>query len=66
MRISRPDEQRYLIESMQQQFELADPPSDAISSVVFSPTTSIQLLVSSWDKVRKDLFYCLFFISNIL
>ncbi|CAG8482890.1 12569_t:CDS:2, partial [Acaulospora morrowiae] len=36
-----------------QQFELLDPPSDAISSVVFSPTTSNHLLVSSWDKTVK-------------
>ncbi|PKY24232.1 WD40 repeat-like protein [Rhizophagus irregularis] len=37
----------------QQQFELVDPPSDAISSVVFSPTTSNHLLVSSWDKTVR-------------
>lgn len=44
----------------QQQFELVDPPSDAISSVVFSPTTSNHLLVSSWDKVCEKLIYFYF------
>lgn len=33
------------------QYELYDPPSDAISSVVFSPTNPHLLLVASWDKV---------------
>ncbi|CAG8475389.1 8397_t:CDS:2 [Paraglomus brasilianum] len=32
------------------QYELYDPPSDAISSVVFSPTNPHLLLVASWDK----------------
>ncbi|GAP84721.1 putative mitotic checkpoint protein BUB3 [Rosellinia necatrix] len=32
------------------QFELAHPPNDAISSLVFAPTLSSRLLVSSWDK----------------
>ena len=32
------------------QFELSQPPSDAISTVKFSPNTSTRLLVSSWDK----------------
>ncbi|RIB11754.1 mitotic checkpoint protein BUB3-like protein [Gigaspora rosea] len=36
-----------------QQFELFDPPSDAISSIVFSPISPIHLLVSSWDKTIK-------------
>ena len=31
------------------QFELSDPPSDAISAIKFAPT-STKLLVSSWDK----------------
>ncbi|CAH1761490.1 6318_t:CDS:2 [Entrophospora sp. SA101] len=37
----------------QHQYELFDPPSDAISSVVFSPTHSNYLIVSSWDKTVK-------------
>ncbi|KAK4099692.1 WD40 repeat-like protein [Parathielavia hyrcaniae] len=32
------------------QFEAAQPPSDAISALVFAPGTSKRLLVSSWDK----------------
>ncbi|RYP26466.1 hypothetical protein DL767_008028 [Monosporascus sp. MG133] len=32
------------------QFELAQPPNDAISSLVFAPESSTRLLVSSWDK----------------
>ncbi|ORY64989.1 mitotic checkpoint protein BUB3 [Pseudomassariella vexata] len=32
------------------QFELAQPPNDAISSLVFAPQRSTRLLVSSWDK----------------
>ena len=32
------------------QFEAAQPPKDAISSLVFSPFASRRLLVSSWDK----------------
>lgn len=35
---------------MSAQFELAQNPSDAISSVSFSPTTPTRLIVSSWDK----------------
>lgn len=31
------------------QFELSDPPSDAISAIKFAPT-SLRLLVASWDK----------------
>ena len=33
----------------QGQFELSDPPKDAISAIKFAPT-SLQLLVASWDK----------------
>ncbi|RYP68411.1 hypothetical protein DL771_006675 [Monosporascus sp. 5C6A] len=32
------------------QFELAQPPNDAISSLVFAPESPTRLLVSSWDK----------------
>ncbi|KAF2143678.1 uncharacterized protein K452DRAFT_267971 [Aplosporella prunicola CBS 121167] len=32
------------------QFELAQPPSDAVSAVKFAPDSSTRLLVSSWDK----------------
>ena len=32
------------------QFELPEPPSDAISGVAFSPQSPNKLLVSSWDK----------------
>lgn len=32
------------------QFEAAQPPSDAISSLVFAPQPSTRLLASSWDK----------------
>ncbi|KAK4041158.1 WD40-repeat-containing domain protein [Parachaetomium inaequale] len=32
------------------QFEAAQPPKDAISSLVFSPFASRRMLVSSWDK----------------
>jgi cell cycle arrest protein BUB3 len=32
------------------QFELASPPTDAISAVTFAPVASNRLLVSSWDK----------------
>jgi cell cycle arrest protein BUB3 len=32
------------------QFELAQNPSEPISSVKFSPTTPTRLLVSSWDR----------------
>lgn len=32
------------------QFELAQPPNDAISSLVFAPGSPTRLLVSSWDK----------------
>ncbi|KAI0017500.1 WD40-repeat-containing domain protein [Xylariomycetidae sp. FL0641] len=32
------------------QFELAQPPNDAISAVAFAPGSSSRLLVSSWDK----------------
>ncbi|KAL8915599.1 MAG: hypothetical protein Q9172_006848 [Xanthocarpia lactea] len=31
------------------QFELSDPPTDAISAIKFAPA-SLQLLVASWDK----------------
>lgn len=31
------------------QYELKDPPSDAISAIQFAPT-SLRLLVASWDK----------------
>ena len=31
------------------QFELSDPPTDAISAIRFAPN-SLKLLVSSWDK----------------
>ncbi|KAL8946652.1 MAG: hypothetical protein Q9222_006974 [Ikaeria aurantiellina] len=31
------------------QYELSNPPTDAISSIKFAPT-SLRLLVSSWDK----------------
>jgi cell cycle arrest protein BUB3 len=33
-----------------QQFELAQSPNDAISSLVFAPDAPTRLLVSSWDK----------------
>ncbi|KAI1498676.1 WD40-repeat-containing domain protein [Biscogniauxia marginata] len=32
------------------QFELAQPPNDAISALAFAPGSSSRLLVSSWDK----------------
>lgn len=32
------------------QFEVAQPPNDAISAVVFAPDAPRRLLVSSWDK----------------
>ncbi|KAI1335822.1 WD40-repeat-containing domain protein [Xylariaceae sp. FL0016] len=32
------------------QYELAQPPNDAISSLVFAPESPSRLLVSSWDK----------------
>ncbi|KAI1420938.1 WD40-repeat-containing domain protein [Xylaria sp. FL1777] len=32
------------------QFELAQPPNDAISALVFAPESPSRLLVSSWDK----------------
>ncbi|KAH8752021.1 WD40-repeat-containing domain protein [Diaporthe sp. PMI_573] len=32
------------------QFEVAQPPDDAVSRVVFAPESSTRLLVSSWDK----------------
>ncbi|KAI4601095.1 hypothetical protein KJ359_012282 [Pestalotiopsis sp. 9143b] len=32
------------------QFELAQPPNDAVSSLVFAPSSPTRLLVSSWDK----------------
>ncbi|KAK6085596.1 WD domain-containing protein [Seiridium cupressi] len=32
------------------QFELAQPPNDAISSLVFAPSAPTRLLASSWDK----------------
>ncbi|KAF3767785.1 hypothetical protein M406DRAFT_350736 [Cryphonectria parasitica EP155] len=32
------------------QFEVAQPPDDAVSRVVFAPDSSTRLLVSSWDK----------------
>lgn len=31
-------------------FELANPPSDAISAIKFAPESSTRLIVSSWDK----------------
>lgn len=34
------------------QFEIADPPSDGISSVNFNPSDSRFLLATSWDTVR--------------
>jgi cell cycle arrest protein BUB3 len=35
----------------QGQFELSNPPKDAISAVRFAPGSSTRLLVSSWDKI---------------
>ncbi|KAL8634902.1 MAG: hypothetical protein Q9228_007551 [Teloschistes exilis] len=35
--------------SAQTQFELSDPPSDAISALKFAPA-SLHLLVASWDR----------------
>ncbi|KAL2024037.1 hypothetical protein VTK56DRAFT_272 [Thermocarpiscus australiensis] len=32
------------------QFEVAQPPNDAVSSIVFAPDSPTRLLVSSWDK----------------
>ncbi|KND88729.1 Mitotic checkpoint protein BUB3.2 [Tolypocladium ophioglossoides CBS 100239] len=32
------------------QYELSPPPGDAISAIVFAPTSPTKLLVSSWDK----------------
>jgi cell cycle arrest protein BUB3 len=39
----------YLRLTRSAQFELSDPPSDAISAIKFAPT-SLRLLVASWDK----------------
>lgn len=36
--------------SLASQFELAQPPNDAISALVFAPESPTRLLVSSWDK----------------
>ncbi|KAJ2747621.1 mitotic spindle checkpoint protein Bub3 [Coemansia sp. BCRC 34301] len=36
--------------SSQMQYELAQPPSDGISQVLFHPTDALQLLVASWDQ----------------
>ncbi|CAG8667115.1 9068_t:CDS:2 [Ambispora leptoticha] len=38
------------------QYELNDMPADTISSIVFSPTNSDLLLVSSWDKTQNILY----------
>lgn len=38
-------------ESTPNEFKLNDPPSDGISAVKFSPTSSNFLIASSWDKV---------------
>ncbi|RDL39825.1 uncharacterized protein BP5553_04165 [Venustampulla echinocandica] len=32
------------------QYELSEPPSDAVSSVTFAPSSPTRLLVSSWDR----------------
>lgn len=32
------------------QFELSHPPTDAVSSLQFAPTSPTRLLVSSWDR----------------
>jgi WD40 repeat protein len=32
------------------QFEVAQPPNDAVSALVFAPDSPTRLLVSSWDK----------------
>ena len=32
------------------QFELAQPPSDAVSSIAFAPGSSSRIIASSWDK----------------
>ncbi|PHH92277.1 hypothetical protein CDD83_8091 [Cordyceps sp. RAO-2017] len=32
------------------QYELSPPPGDAVSAVVFAPTSTTKLLVSSWDR----------------
>lgn len=39
-----------LIPSIATQFEVAQPPDDAVSRVVFAPKTPNKLLVSSWDR----------------
>jgi cell cycle arrest protein BUB3 len=36
---------------MAAEYELFEPPNDAISSVVFHPSKPEVLMVSSWDKV---------------
>lgn len=36
------------------QFEIADPPSDGISSITFNPSDSRFLLATSWDTVRYN------------
>jgi hypothetical protein len=49
----------------QHQYELSDPPSDAISSVVFSPIHLNYLIVSSWDKVSKiDIYKIYLFLKR--
>ncbi|KAL0089480.1 WD40-repeat-containing domain protein [Phycomyces blakesleeanus] len=40
-------------EPISTQFEIADPPRDGISSLVFNPLDSNQLLVSSWDSTVR-------------
>eukprot|EP00794_Sanderia_malayensis_P016221 gene16221-17854_t len=40
-------------ESAPNEFQLNDPPSDGISSVKFSPTSSNFLIASSWDKTVR-------------
>jgi cell cycle arrest protein BUB3 len=32
------------------QFELSQPPTDAVSSLKFAPNSTTRLLVSSWDR----------------
>jgi cell cycle arrest protein BUB3 len=32
------------------QYELSPPPTDAVSSIAFAPSSGTKLLVSSWDK----------------
>jgi WD40 repeat protein len=36
--------------SLADQYELSNPPTDAISSLKFAPNSSTRLIVSSWDK----------------